>query len=57
MDFTPPLYNQDFLPDGEQKELGLLPFQDPEPPVPPGSIRLGRRVRIGRNVRLKPPGT
>lgn len=47
----------EFLRDGEQEELGLITFEETTPPVPPGPIRLGRRVKIGRNVKLKPPGT
>lgn len=58
MDYLKPLnpYTE-FLRDGEQEELGLLPMEAVEEAGTPGVIRLGRRVRLGRNVKLKPTNT
>lgn len=57
MEFDPLQYNDRFLRDGEQQELGLIPFEDPPVTVVPGVIRIGRKVKIGRKVQFKPHNT
>lgn len=45
------------LRDGEQLELGLMPIETPTVVLPPGHVVLGRGVKIGLNVKIKPTGT